>query len=118
MGAPSLNTSPVKRRDMGIAGFVVVVSQLASSFQSSQNVATEIVKFREEFHKSLLDREEFFVRKTEITNLISRLDEMNDHMIKLTEQVRTLTDSYAFQEAEGIVGCSYEPSYTPVSYDL
>lgn len=33
---------PLRRRDMGIAGGMIVVSQLVSSFQTTQNLSKEL----------------------------------------------------------------------------
>lgn len=83
-------TLPIKKRDLGIAGAIVVLAELLSNFQSSQNVATEIVKFREEFAASNLEREQFFVRKSELGNLSIKLDKANDQLTKLNDQVVSL----------------------------
>ncbi len=101
---------------MGLAGAVIVISQFLSNFQSSQTVSSEIVKFKEEFQESIVDREKFFVRKTDISPVLAKLDLLNVQLVKLNEKVsslkRAVKENNSFEEAyldgaEGgdIVGC-------------
>jgi hypothetical protein len=86
----SSRPSSIKRRDIGIAGAAIMLAEALSNFQSSKNVSTEIVKFKEEFQQSRVDREQFFVRKTEIEALNLKLDKMSDQIAELSNQVTSL----------------------------
>jgi hypothetical protein len=98
-------TIPIKRRDVGIAGLVIVLAEIASNFQSSSNVASEIVKFKEEFQASKVEREIYFVRKTELEALSNKLEKLTDQLSILNNQVvslRTfLKSSYGYEASEG-----------------
>ena len=81
---------PIKRRDVGIAGALIVLAQLFSDFKASHNVSSEILKFREEFQSSKLEREQFFVRKSELDSLGHKLEKINDQLFQLSQQVVSL----------------------------
>lgn len=117
--------APIRRKDFGIAGALIVLSQLLSSFQSSQNVSKEIEKVKDDFNESLIEREEFFVRKTDIVAMTSKLDQMNEQLIKVNEQLNSLKsyvkDNFALNKTEKTIGCSAQLFY-PIKqghpYDL
>jgi hypothetical protein len=81
---------PIKRRDIGVAGAAIVVAEVLSNFQSSQNVASEIQKFKEEFQASKVEREQFFVRKAEVEKISTKLDQVSDQITQLNTQVVSL----------------------------
>jgi|SRR6478672_1740524 len=91
----------LKRKDLGIAASVVVVTQLLSGINSNQNTAQNMEKFKDEFHKSMIEREQYFVRKADIAPVNKKLDDVNEQLIRLTEQVASLKhavrDNYAFK---------------------
>lgn len=99
------------RKDLSLTGAIlIVISQLFSSFQSSETITKEISKFREEFQQSILDRETYFVRKTELAQIFKKMDQMNTKLIRMSEQIKNMTpDLYSSQEDQDqtIFGCSY-----------
>lgn len=111
--------NPIKRRDMGIAGALIVISQFISSFQSSQSVSSEISKFKEDFNQLKVDREQYFVRKTDLAPVLTKLDSLNEQLVKLNEKVaslkRVVRDNYGYDEAnlygaeggDDIIGCTF-----------
>lgn len=80
----------VKRRDFGIAGFMIVVSQLLSTLKSSQDISHDLARFKDDLEKSVLEREQFFVRKTEIASVSNKLDLVNEQLIRMNEQLKFL----------------------------
>ncbi len=105
----------IRKTDMSLPGaLLIVVSQLFSSFQSSDNISKEIEKFRNEFQQSIVDRETFFVRKTELSTIIGKIDQLNSKLIKMSEQIKNLKKEYyslsdsADEYGPEIVGCSYD----------
>lgn len=87
-----------KRSDIGIAGTVLLVTQVIASQQSTQTVSKQIEELRQEIQKSIVDREEYFVRKTELN---SRLDGINLQLQKIQEQVdsmKHMVDEYALDD--------------------
>lgn len=100
----------VRPKDFSLTGAILIVaSQLFSSFKSSENISQEIEKFRHEFQQSLIDRETYFVRKTELTSIGKKIDVLNSKMIKLTEQINSLKSEYysSSDDEDPIVGCAY-----------
>ncbi len=107
---------PIRRKDVGIAGAVIVLSQLLSSFQSSQTVTTQMGHLQEEFQQLKVDRELYFVRKADIVPLTEKLDKLNDKLISINENVsvikRFLKDNKFYDEV-GYLGCVSLPVLNP-----
>lgn len=106
---PNEKIPSLKRRDLGIAGAIIALSQLIGSFQNAHSVTSEIAKFKEEFQQSQIDREEFFVRKTDVAALSDKMDKMNENLVRMNEQIKVLK-SFMRQDFEAsngnIIGCS------------
>lgn len=91
----------VKKRDMGLASVAIVVSQIISSFQSSQSITREISQLKEEVQQIKFDREQLFVRKTDLVPITLRLDKMNEQLDALTQTVNLMkrtVDEYALND--------------------
>lgn len=103
-----------KSKDFSLPGAIlIVISQVFSSFQSSDQISKEIEKFRDDFQQSLVDREKYFVRKTELSEMFSKIDRLNVQMIKMNEQIKTLKSQYqSFLDDVGgnetIISCSLD----------
>lgn len=109
-----------RRRDMGVVGVVIMLSQVLSGLQSSQSVTTEIQKFKEEFQQSQIDREKYFVRKSDVASISDKIDSMNDKLIRITEQMKLMRDHYsaASLPIEPVIGCSVKGDSIHEFYDL
>jgi hypothetical protein len=103
----------ISRTKFGFPGaLIIVVSQLFSSFKSSENISKEIEGFRAEFQQSLVDREIYFVRKTELVGIDSKIDRLNEKILRIGEQIRTIkTDKYysLVGSRVSILGCFSQP---------
>lgn len=100
-----------KGTDFSLPGAIlIVVSQLFASFQSSDQISKEIEKFRKDFQQSLIDRETYFVRKTELSLIGKKIDGLNSRVIRMSEQINTLKNEYYSQieDDSGIVGCIHK----------
>ncbi len=80
----------VKKRDLGITGLVVVLTQALSQFSSTDKLAKDIEDFKHEFKVSLLEREEYFVRKSDLQPLIIKLDQVSEKLSGLASKVNSL----------------------------
>jgi hypothetical protein len=100
----------VKRRDVGIAAGVVVISQLISGVNSTQNATNTLEKFKDELNRISVEREQYFVRKVDIVPMNTKLDMVNEQLIRLTEQVASLKN-YVKQNYVGLV---IEPIESPI----
>lgn len=81
---------PLKKRDMGIAGALIVLTQVLTNFHSSETVTDRIEELQKEFRQSLVDREQYFVRKIEIRDLSSKIEKVNGELIQIKNQVTSL----------------------------
>ncbi len=80
-------TGHLKKKDLGIAGLALVLSQFGSSLQGTDRISREISQFKDEFHQSILEREQFFVRKTDLLALNGRFDRLDAKLDALTLRV-------------------------------
>jgi hypothetical protein len=105
-------------KDYSLPGAVmIVVSQVISSFQSSENIKGEIEKFRKEVQQMVIDRETYFVRKTELALISNKIDRLNEKMGRVSEQIKNMRSEQRYsmnQEREDeIIGCSFKPKKRP-----
>lgn len=87
-----LKQMPLKRRDVGLAGAIIILSQFLSGLQSSNKVSDEIIKFKDEYHQSQVDLEKFFVRKSELSKVVKKLDKMNDQLVQMNEKIESMKE--------------------------
>ena len=81
---------PVKK-DLSILGALfIVASQIYSSIQSSDKITKEIEKFRSEFNQSVVERNEFFARKSDLASITRKIDLLGVQMTLMDSQVRGL----------------------------
>lgn len=84
----------IKRKDMGIAGALIVVIQGITALQSTNSVSADIEALRKEIQQSAIERERFFVRKTDLLVLTQKIDDLAD---KVTDLKSHLEDSYSME---------------------
>lgn len=80
----------VSKRDLGVVGIVIALIQLGIGLASSQNVNHEFSKSREDFNQLRLEREQFFVRKSEFESMSNKMDQIKTQMEALNLQVYSL----------------------------
>lgn len=80
----------VKRKELGLAGAVLLISQLVGSYQASQNVSAELVNFRADLQKNTIEREQYFVRKTDVIPVIDKLDKLSDKLAAIDLKLTSL----------------------------
>lgn len=98
----------LKKNDYSLPGAILIVlSQLFSSYQSSEKLSQEIVKFREDFQQSIVERDTLFARKAEIEKISQKIDGMNDRISKLSTQIKSMSNDYSFNQDKTIVGCTF-----------
>lgn len=98
-------SSQLKKRDMGLAGAVIVLAQVISNFQSTRNLSNEIDQLKTEFHQVRSDQEQYFVKKEELKVVTVKLDSMSGQLSKIRNQIKSMTDSdVAFNKS--FIGCS------------
>lgn len=103
------------KNNLGVPGAIlIVISQLISGYQSSNQISQEIVKFREEFQQSLVDREKYFVRKTELGELGHKIDGLNSKIIKMGEQIKALKGELFTYDEQAFETCGRPVNYLKV----
>lgn len=103
----------IKKRDMGIAGALIVIAQSVISFQSAQIISDDIQAIRQDLQDSNLAREQFFARKTEIAVISIKMDKMAEQLTRLKQQVGELqSDVQESYVMDGTFGCDNQPELT------
>ncbi len=83
----------VKRRDMGIAGILVVLSQILSSAQSQFSTSSEFKELRASFERLRNEQDQFFVRREEFKQVVSKLDKMSVDITEINDQIKIMRDN-------------------------
>ncbi len=79
-----------RKKDIGIVGALVMLSQAVSNFQSTSSLKDEILKLKVEFAQAQLDREVHFAKKTDIVSLSKKVDKVGRQVTQLTLNMNTL----------------------------
>lgn len=103
----------IKRRDLGIAGTLIVLFQSFISFQSSQNISAQFEKLEQQIQDSKVHTEQFFVRKEEMDNVSKKLEKMNDQLTRLNNKVISLRsflkDRFKYGDESSEISCEAAP---------
>lgn len=77
----------LKRRDMGFASVVIVIAQIISSIQSTENVSSnlsnEISNVRIQLDEARSHQEKYFVKREELDKVVAKIDSMNSQLKKI-----------------------------------
>lgn len=104
-----------RRRDMGIAGAVVILSQVLTNYQSTNTVATEIRELKDAIQDIRKEQRTTFARKEQLKSLETSMDEVKSELQEIKKQIRRLSNQYAEAELEDDFG---DVCITPVAQDL
>lgn len=83
----------LKRTDLGIGGSLIVLAQIISSVHHSNHLSYEIKQFKEEFRLSIDERNTFFVRKSDVLSMQTKIDEINNQLVGLKKDLKWLKDN-------------------------
>jgi len=106
----------IKRRHIGFAGAAIVLAEALSNFKSSEKVSNEILKFKEDFQASKVEREQYFVRKEELNKLSQKMDKVNDQLVELHTQVASLRSYLKNEGGYVLEDTLYDESVEPAIY--
>ncbi len=96
-----------------------MLAEAASNFQSSRSVSTEVVKMRDELTIMKVERDAYFVKKTELIGVMKKIDKMNDRIVKIDSKLNSVKKFlHVARDEEDLVGCSYEVPKKVGHYDL
>lgn len=98
---------PVKRRDVGMTGLLIVASQLISTIHSWQGLSSQINELKTQLVALKSEREEFFVKKTEMAVAMKKIDQMASHVSALKDQVSIIRtkveDNFSLEECDPLL---------------
>jgi predicted RNase H-like nuclease (RuvC/YqgF family) len=102
-----MESTQKKKPDLTFAGAALIIaSQVLSALGSSGQISKEIREFREEFQESIVERDTYFARKTEITKLSQKIDELNLQISRLGKQLKSIDEFSMVEPSTSIIGCS------------
>jgi hypothetical protein len=100
-------TPTIKRRDMGIAGAIIVLSQAVTSLQSSHSISGQVEELKTQLETSKIEREQYFVRKTELVTVVAKIDKLSDQVSDLKNNFSRfqieMQDKYSLQECDPLI---------------
>lgn len=100
----------VKRRDIGIAGALIVLAQAITSSKSADSINLQIEELKKSFIAAKIEREQFFVRKEELKGVVTKLDKLEIEIAKIGERINYLGDSSSIASEHGeYVSCDFKP---------
>lgn len=85
-----MDSAPLKRKDLGLVGGLMVSVQALTSFLASQTVSNDIDALRKEIFEVRINQEQYFVRKPEMGVVSDKLDAMSAQLTDLKDQVSAL----------------------------
>lgn len=100
-------TPNIKRRDMGIAGAIIVLSQALTSLQSSHSISGQVEELKNQLQTSKMETEQYFVRKTELVTVVAKIDKLSDQVSDLKNQFSKfqmhMEDKYSLEECDPLL---------------
>lgn len=100
------NPNAPKRKDLGIASAVLVLSQIVSVYNSSHNLSAQIDELKTSIDNVQSNQELYFVKKEEMKKVSYKLDAMNEQLIQIQRELRFIKN-FAINDSP-IETCSYE----------
>lgn len=102
----------LKRWELGIAGSILVLSQTISHYQLSNSIQDDLNELKQSVQQSQVDRETYFVRKSELSVISTKIDKLTDQVTSLRAFIKTTYNYDAQSEAlrEDEISCSVEHS--------
>jgi Ser-tRNA(Ala) deacylase AlaX len=76
---------PLRRRHMGLAGAIIIISQVItqyfSSSHSNKNISEELLQMK-------INQEKYFVKKEELEQVSSKIDKMRKDLADMNDKIR------------------------------
>jgi hypothetical protein len=76
---------PLRRRHMGLAGGIIIVSQIITQYFSSSHSTKNIY---EEVRQIRSDQEKFFVKKEELESVSHKLDRLRKDLSEMDDRIK------------------------------
>src|SRR4051812_36599657 len=91
-GAP-----PLRRRHMGLAGAIIIVSQIITQYFSNHNSSKNI---SEEIKEIRADQEKYFVKKDELQSVSIKIDKIRNDLSEMDSKIRFIKRYVSNEEKE------------------
>jgi septal ring factor EnvC (AmiA/AmiB activator) len=92
------------RRHIGIASALIVLSQAITSFQSTDTISKQVREIQSDLAASKVEREEYFVRKTELAALLTKMDSLSSEVSRVKEKLSAIQSkkdqNYSLEECD------------------
>ncbi len=100
----------IKRGEMGIAGAIIVISQVLSQFQITRNTGKEVDELKQEFRQVKIDQEKYFVKKEEMRLVVNKLEQMASELASMTREIKSIREdgflTLDLDHPGDVIGCS------------
>lgn len=90
----------LNRRDVGIAGALVILAQAITSSQSTSSINDQLEELRKSILMAKIEREQYFVRKEELRLVVQKIDKITE---KLSVVEARLVDNYSLEECDPLI---------------
>ncbi len=88
------------KKDMGLAGAILVLSQVLSSYQSTQKVTAELADLKGAFTLMRSDQEKYFVKKEELVVVVRKLDQLVVEMSRVRRNIKSMSEEFVTLQLE------------------
>lgn len=114
----------VRRKDLGIAGSIIIIAEAVSNFRSTTFVQREIMKLRDDLYTLQQDHTRTFAQKSDLVPMSEKIDSLDRKLIGLDKKITALREVISEEGYESmnytteIVGCSYKKLTQETNYAL
>lgn len=95
------------KKKLGVAGAIIVATQGITSVYSAKTLSDRVDDMKAAMVAGRLEREQYFVRKTEFDALVVKLDKLSDQVTGVREQIAGLRgqieDKYSLDECDPLI---------------
>ena len=107
------------KKELGISSLVVIIAQVISTFQGTGSVQNEIKELKKEIHESSIERERFFVRKSDIEPMKVKIDSVHLELSDINRKITRLAGKFKKQSDidPGFVGSDFEMHFISPKVD-
>jgi predicted RNase H-like nuclease (RuvC/YqgF family) len=81
---------PVQRRDLGLTGVIIVLGQALATVTTGNGVTREISELRKQIEQQRVEREQYFVRKSDIVPIQDRIENVNKEISAMLQSINEL----------------------------
>lgn len=92
------------RKDIGIAGLIVIATQGLTTYKTNDHITQQVDELRAQIGQSSLDREQYFLRKTDFQSMSQKIDKLSESVAKMEEKLSSISgriaDNFSLEECD------------------